>query len=254
MITMISLIISLYITFRVSVAFVRLAARLMKNISFFPVLFFIILLGSVYEGSAEFFLASLLIMFLIHIGKNRIYSAESEKERYDSDAKTTRFEPVKESVPVKPLDENGKILSSALQELYSMKKLVSGLRNETIRSNAYRLCGKAKSILDVLRSNKEQIAEVRQFWNYYLPSTNNILKKYDRLEKSGVADWETSQKVNQYLTDVNKALDNLYSSLFDVDKKSLNIEMEALQLSMQREGLVSNDEVIDQEGGIRLAI
>ena len=253
MITMISLIISLYITFRVSVAFVRLAARLMKNISFFPVLLFIIFLGSVYEGSAELFLASLFIIFLIHIGKNCIYSAESEKERYDN-VKTMRFEPVKESVPVKPLDENSKILSSALQELYSMKKLISGLRNETIRSNAYRLCGKAKSILDVLRSNKDQIAEVRQFWNYYLPSTNNILKKYDRLEKSGVADWETSQKVNQYLTDVNKALDNLYSSLFDVDKKSLNIEMEALQLAMQREGLVSNDEVIDQEGGIRLAI
>ena len=253
MITMISLIISLYITFRVSVAFVRLAARLMKNISFFPVLLFIIFLGSVYEGSAELFLASLFIIFLIHIGKNWIYSAESEKEHYDN-VKTMRFEPVKESVPVKPLDENGKILSSALQELYSMKKLISGLRNETIRSNAYRLCGKAKSILDVLRSNKDQIAEVRQFWNYYLPSTNNILKKYDRLEKSGVADWETSQKVNQYLTDVNKALDNLYSSLFDVDKKSLNIEMEALQLAMQREGLVSNDEVIDQEGGIRLAI
>ena len=106
----------------------------------------------------------------------------------------------------------------------------------------------------MLRSNTDQIASVRQFWNYYLPSTNNILKKYDRLEKSGVADWETSKKVNQYLTDVNIALDNLYSSLFDVDKKSLNIEMETLQLAMQREGLVCNDEVIDQEGGIRLAI
>ena len=253
MITMITFIISLYITFRVSVAFVRLTARLIKSVSFFSVFFFIMLLGALYEGSASLFLISLFIMFLIHIGKNRTLDTEIEKEP-DLNTRAVRYEPVRETVPVRPLDENGKILSSALQELYSMKKLVSGLRNETIRRNAIRLCERAKSILDVLRSNTDQIASVRQFWNYYLPSTNNILKKYDRLEKSGVADWETTQKVNQYLIDVNKALDNLYSSLFDVDKKSLNIEMEALQLAMQREGLVSNDEVIDQEGGIRLAI
>lgn len=252
MITMITFIISLYLTFRVSVAFVRIAARLMKSISFFSIFFFIMLFGALYEGSASLFLISLFIMFLIHIGKIRTQNTEDEKS--SDNTRSIQYEPIKESFPVRPLDENGKILSSALQELYSMKKLVSGLRNETIRRNAFRLCERAKSILDVLRSNTDQIASVRQFWNYYLPSTNNILKKYDRLEKSGVADWETSKKVNQYLTDVNIALDNLYSSLFDVDKKSLNIEMETLQLAMQREGLVCNDEVIDQEGGIRLAI
>ena len=53
---------------------------------------------------------------------------------------------------------------------------------------------------------------------------------------------------------MNAALDNLYHSLFDVDKKSLNIEMDAIKLAMQREGLVNNDEVVDQEGRIHLAI
>ena len=253
MITMITFIISLFVTFKISVALVRLTARLMRSVSFFSIFFFFVLLGSIYEGSASIFLLSLFLMFLVHTIKNRNGREYFEEDTY-KDIKDAKFEPVKESIPVRQLDENGKILSSALQEVYSMKKLVSGLRNETIRNNAYRLCGRAKSILDVLRSNTDQIASVRQFWNYYLPSTSSILKKYDRLEKSGVADWETVQKVNQYLNDVNTALDNLYHSLFDVDKKSLNIEMEALQLAMQREGLVSNDEVIAQEDGIRLAI
>ena len=253
MITMITFIISLFVTFKISVALVRMTARLMRSVSFFSIFFFFVLLGSIYEGSASIFLLSLFLMLLVHSMKKRANREYSEEDTYKN-VNDVNFEPVKESIPVTQLDENGKILSSALQEVYSMKKLVSGLRNETIRNNAYRLCGRAKSILDVLRNNTDQIASVRQFWNYYLPSTNNILKKYERLEKSGVADWETVQKVNQYLNDVNIALDNLYHSLFDVDKKSLNIEMEALQLAMQREGLVSNDEVIEQEDGIRLAI
>ena len=253
MITLITFMISLYITFKVSVVFVRMMARLMKSISFFSLFFIFMLMGSLYEGSASLFLLSLFILFLIHIRKNREGIRETEYD-LDKEIRTVKYEPVKETVPVKELDENGKILSSTLQELYSMRKLVNGLRNETIRNNALRLCDRAKSILDVLRINTDQITSVRQFWNYYLPSTNSILKKYDRLERSGVADWETTQKVNQYLNDVNVALDNLYHSLFDVDKKSLNIEMEAMQLAMQREGLVSNDEVIDHEGGIRLAI
>ena len=253
MITMITLIISLYITFRVSVVFVRVMAKLMKSVSFFSLFFIIMLLGSLYEGSASLFLLSLFLIFLLNIRKERNIGRVTEDDTCHA-FRTVQFEPVKENVPVKELDENGKILSSALQELYAMRKLVNGLRNQTIRNNAQRLCERAKSILDVLRSNTDQITSVRQFWNYYLPSTNSILKKYDKLEKSGVADWETTQKINQYLNDVNVALDNLYHSLFDVDKKSLNIEMEALQLAMQREGLVSNEEVVDQEEGIRLAI
>lgn len=253
MITMITFIISLYITFKVSVVLVRMMARLMKSISFFSLFFIFMLMGALYEGSASLFLLSLFILFLIHIRKNRAEIRETEAEPY-KEISTDQYEPVEKAVPVKELDENGKIISSALQELYSMRKLVNGLRNETVRNNAFRLCERAKSILDVLRYNTDQIASVRQFWNHYLPSTNNILKKYDRLEKSGVADWETIQKVNQYLNDVNAALDNLYHSLFDVDKKSLNIEMEAIKLAMQREGLVNNDEVVDQEGRIHLAI
>lgn len=253
MITMITFIISLYITFKVSVVLVRMMARLMKSISFFSLFFIFMLMGALYEGSASLFLFSLFVLFLIHIRKNRAEIRETEAEPY-KEIRTAQYEPAEKAVPVKELDENGKIISSALQELYSMRKLVNGLRNETVRNNAFRLCERAKSILDVLRYNTDQIASVRQFWNYYLPSTNNILKKYDRLEKSGVADWETIQKVNQYLNDVNAALDNLYHSLFDVDKKSLNIEMDAIKLAMQREGLVNNDEVVDQEGRIHLAI
>ncbi|MBQ8996229.1 MAG: 5-bromo-4-chloroindolyl phosphate hydrolysis family protein [Oscillospiraceae bacterium] len=257
MITVFATIFSLYITIKLSVAAIRLLSHWIRNISFFTILATILFLGSIYEGSATLFLATLLLLFLI---KGLGHREKSKKE----DATVTQINTVTgrdaKNDPVVPAmepiqdDENGRILSSALQEIYSMNNLISGFRNEAIRTNGFQLCQKARTILNVLRTNPDQIANVRQFWNYYLPSTNSILRKYDRLERSNVADWETVQKVNQYLIDINAALDNLYTSLFEVDKKSLQIEMEALQLSMQREGLVSSDEVIDRNSGIRLAI
>ncbi len=252
---MFATIFSIYITYKISVALIRLCIRFMSAVSFMAVLGAIFLVAAILGGSPSLLLLALLIFFLTR--RSKVRERERETTFSEPQVKTVPYrEAREESIPVQPVrdDENGRIISGALQEIYSMNNLVSGLRNETIRNSGFEVCQKARTILNVLRNSPEQIPSVRQFWNYYLPSTSSILKKYEKLERSNVADWEVMKKVGQYLTDVNMALDNLYNSLFDVDKKSLNIEMEALQLAMQREGLVSSDEVIDSSSGIRLAI
>ncbi|MBQ4340830.1 MAG: hypothetical protein IJC41_07515, partial [Firmicutes bacterium] len=51
-----------------------------------------------------------------------------------------------------------------------------------------------------------------------------------------------------YLKDIKIALEKLYKSLFDDDKLDLHVEMEAMKMAMQRDGLINNDETEVKDG------
>ena len=55
-------------------------------------------------------------------------------------------------------------------------------------------------------------------------------------------------KVLTYLKEIKTALEKLYKSLFDDDKLDLSVEMEAMKMAMQRDGLMSNDETEVKNG------
>ncbi len=256
MFTLIFGLLSAYVSIAVMVEIVKGAIWLFRSFFSFGLALFIGLsIISVMVDSGSLFLAALLFLFIANIIRG------SRKEPRVRREKTVRTEPrkktepvVRESIPVVKDAVKNPELAPAYRELSSILKMARSFRNESIRNSAIEMCRKSQMILDLLREEPDRIQETRQFWNYYLPSTANILRKYDRLDRSGVADWDTIQKVRQYLEDMNHALESIYSSLFDVDRKSLSIEMDALTLSMQREGLVSDDEVVASDGMIHLAI
>ena len=142
-------------------------------------------------------------------------------------------------------DENASVINNASASLIALRGRVARISNSDIRAAGNAVCEEADKILQALKKNQKQIPTARQFWNYYLPSTANILRKYDRLDRSGVADWDTIQKVRQYLEDMNHALESIYSSLFKLD---LHVEMEAMKMAMQRDGLINNDETEVKDG------
>ena len=219
-----------------------------------------LVVSSAVADTASLFLAAVLLLFLLRIARRDRGSRNETRQR----VQPVRTEPVRASrvrdaEPARPQQQpvktvkNG-VLTDAYRELEKMRRLACSFRNETVRADAIRVVQHFRVFLDTLRENPDQIQEVRQFWNYYLPSTCSILQKYDRLERSGVADPDMTGRVRQYLNDVDNALDSVYGSLFDEARKSLDIEMDALTLSMQREGLVREDEVVTDDSRIRLAI
>lgn len=255
--TMVSL--SMYIGYRILYWVIRGIARLLGTGVWLAFVLAAALVGSsVIADSASLFLAVLFLIFLVKVLRRDSGRNETRQRVQQVRTVPVRTHKVQDAEPARPQQtvktvKNG-VLDDAYRELEKMRRLASSFRSETVRADAMRVVQHFRTFLDTLRENPERIQEVRQFWNYYLPSTCSILQKYDRLERSGVADWEMTGKVRQYLNDVDSALDSVYDSLFDEARKSLDIEMDALTLSMQREGLVREDEVVTEDSRIRLAI
>lgn len=153
-----------------------------------------------------------------------------------------------ETAPVSGLKaEDEKILKISRQLVTDERMLSTRIKNTEVKALLTPALDKAEDILKVLKSDPREIQSTKQFLNYYIPTLDEIIKKYIRLESSGVDITGDTEKIKTYLTDINKAMDRQYNNLFDDDKLDLSVEMEAMTLAFKRDGLITESEYITDE-------
>ncbi|MBR5926325.1 MAG: 5-bromo-4-chloroindolyl phosphate hydrolysis family protein [Firmicutes bacterium] len=152
--------------------------------------------------------------------------------------------------------EDEKILKISRQLIVDERMLSTRINNNEVRALLTPALDKAEDILKVLKSDPKEIQSTKQFLNYYIPTLDEIIKKFIKLEASGVDITQDTEKIKTYLTDINKAMDRQYNNLFDDDKLDLSVEMEAMTLAFKRDGLITESEYITEEApkGIELTL
>ena len=123
------------------------------------------------------------------------------------------------------------------------------IRNKTVRTQCSNVCDSIANLLNALKDKPEKVPKLRQFFNYYLPTFGEILKKYRMLEKNDMTTPEIDEKVMQYLRDIDRAMRKQYESLFSNVALDLTVEMEAMQIDLHRDGLIEEKpgDQVDQD-------
>ena len=87
-----------------------------------------------------------------------------------------------------------------------------------------------------------------------LPTLGSILTRFVRMEQSGVPIEETTRLTLECLADIRRAMDKQYAGLIEGDAFDLSVEMEALKLACQRDGILEEASVgkDDQNGALTL--
>ena len=139
-------------------------------------------------------------------------------------------------------EDNAKkeILSKAQSRLMELRRQTMRIREPGIHSMSMEICSTIERILKSLREHPEDIQNVRQFLNYYLPTMGSILSKYVQMEERGVLEPEMTGNVTDCLRDIRTAMEKQYRNLFEDDKLDLSVEMEALTLACKRDGLLDD--------------
>lgn len=153
--------------------------------------------------------------------------------------------------------DNNAILNKGRAHLMELRRMGMRIKNQDIRDLNSQITASADKILKLLREKPESIPSVRQFLNYYLPTLGGILNKYVRVEESGIPSGDMIQIVIANLSEIKKAMDKQYASLFDDDILDLSVEMEALTIACKRDGLLSDEDFKlqnDMAGGINLIL
>lgn len=133
------------------------------------------------------------------------------------------------------------ILSEAKSELLQSRSLMARIRNSQIRAHCAPILESVDWIFRALEEQPEDISRLRTFFNYYLPTLGNILRKYEYLERSSALREDTTQKVLDCLDQIAHAMQRQYENLFEDDLIDMTAEMQTLRAICRRDGLLMNE-------------
>lgn len=139
-------------------------------------------------------------------------------------------------------EEQTQIINKSRQDLMEIRKQLVTIHNSEIRTKGNAVCTSMDKLFKILKEKPEKIPNTRQFLNYYLPTLAKVLGKYQRLEANGVPAGDMTEKIKSFLEDVDLATNKQCTHLYDDDMLDMTVDMEAMSMSIQREGLVDNND------------
>ncbi len=97
-------------------------------------------------------------------------------------------------------------------------------------------------ILDYQRQNPAKASELRQFLNYYLPTTLKILRAYAQMEAQGVEGENISSakhRIEDMMDKVVEGFEKQLDQLFRTDVMDITTDVEVLERMLDKDGLGS---------------
>ena len=97
-------------------------------------------------------------------------------------------------------------------------------------------------IFDCVRKNPKKLSQIRQFLNYYLPSTIKLMEQYVTLQNQSLKTeniTEGMQKIEDLLDKVIIAFQRQLDALFEADVVDITADIRVMEQMMASEGLTN---------------
>lgn len=126
--------------------------------------------------------------------------------------------------------------------LRQIKEVNDAIPDEVMSRKIDRIGEITGRILDYQRRNPNQAGELRQFLNYYLPTTLKILQAYAQLDAQGVEGENisaTKERIEGMMDKVVEGFEKQLDQLFKADAMDITADVEVLERMLDKDGLGS---------------
>ncbi len=161
--------------------------------------------------------------------------AAAEKPEAKTEAKP---EPKAESSTGNP--ELDKMIKDGKLALSEMKRLDDSIADPGVSADIVRLSQVSEKIFQAVKDDPAKLPKIRQFMDYYLPTTLKLLNAYDRMSGAGISGENidgTKMKVEDMLKTIVKAFEKQLDSLYGADALDISAEIKVMETLLAREGL-----------------
>lgn len=121
-----------------------------------------------------------------------------------------------------------------------MKRLNDNIPDPVISRQIDHMEETTRKIIAQVVENPKKLPQIRQFMNYYLPTTLKILNSYDRMDSTGVSGENidsTKAKIEEMLNRISVAFDKQLDSLFADEALDISTDITVMEQLLAREGL-----------------
>lgn len=132
------------------------------------------------------------------------------------------------------------MLSDGRKAIEEMKRLDDAIEDEKISQDIRSLEAVSGKIFEQVRRNPEKLPQIRQFMDYYLPTTLKLLNAYDRMDDAGISGDNitgTKERVENIMGTIVTAFEKQLDGLFGEDALDISTDISVLETMLAREGL-----------------
>ena len=151
------------------------------------------------------------------------------------------FHKPKKTPEQEKLEAQTDILKKARLTMMELRTSSMRVKNQQVQGSSKRICATLDQILKALQEQPGDIPKARSFLNHSLPMLSGILRKYIRLEGSGVPTDEVTEQTAACLRDLETAAEKQYRNLFDNDMVDITADMHVLTQLCRQNGLLEED-------------
>ena len=149
-----------------------------------------------------------------------------------------------------PQSESDEKLPPELQSvIYQGKRAIADIRrlndeipDERISAQIDLIERLTAQIFDCVRKNPKKLSQIRQFLNYYLPTTIKLMEQYVTLQNQSLKTeniTEGMQKIEDLLDKVIIAFQRQLDALFEADVVDITADIRVMEQMMASEGLTN---------------
>ena len=133
------------------------------------------------------------------------------------------------------------LLKTANGFIHDMITINLSITNPALKTQVELLINIAKQIYDFVKNNPEKIRQVRQFSNYYLPTTVNLLKNYQELQRQAIKGdniQESMQKIAGIMMTIETAFHKQLDDLYRDKSLDISVDIEVLQNMINQQAAI----------------
>ena len=133
-------------------------------------------------------------------------------------------------------------IEDGTKTLNSIIEINKRIDNPELNENVRELVETSDKILDYVYEHETAASSLRKLVNYYLPTIEKLLTRYDEVEEQTVDKVvDSKKKVEDLIRTTNVAFRNQLNSLYDTDTLDINSEVKVLEKIFVQEGLIDLD-------------
>ena len=145
--------------------------------------------------------------------------------------------------PSKPETSTGnpeldKAIKDGKLALSEMKRLDDSIADPGVSADIVRLSQVSEKIFQAVRDDPDKLPQIRQFMNYYLPTTLKLLNTYDRMSGAGVSGENidgTKEKVEDMLKTIVRAFEKQLDALFGDEALDISTDITVIENLLAKE-------------------
>ena len=195
-------------------------------------------------------IVSCAVVSLIVYAILRIVMRGKKAEEPPKAAEPTQPQPKQEEKQPEPQPEREEKLPPELQSvIYQGKRAIADIRrlndeipDERMSAQIDLIERLTAQIFDCVRQHPEKLSQIRQFLNYYLPTTIKLMEQYVTLQNQSLKTeniTEGMQKIEDLLDKVIIAFQRQLDALFEADVVDITADIRVMEQMMASEGLTN---------------